>query len=314
MESRSGSRDEEPLVSVIIPSFGRAQYLGDAIESVRRQSYPRREILVVDDGSVAGDVAAVARQYDDVRYLWQEHAGVCDARNLGVRESRGELLVFLDSDDELLPDALAEGVQAMAAHAECAFVYGRCEWMNADGTTIAGPTLERVTAGHYRALLRSNFIIIDTVMHRRGAFEAVGGFRSEFTAVEDYDLYLRLARRYAVHNHEKLVGRYRRHAENMSGNARVMLAGVVRLLDAEKRTLHDPELRAACDEGIANLRDYWGDKVVTRLRAAARSGRWRAVAREAAPLLRYHPALLGAQVKGALRTRLRRAGGFRRGP
>jgi hypothetical protein len=90
----------------------------------------------------------------------------------------------------------------------------------------------------------------------------------------------------------------------MSGNARVMLAGVVKLLEAERRTLRDPALRAACREGIDNLRGYWGDKVVTRLRAAARGGRWRAAGREAAALLRYHPALLAAQVRGALRTRL----------
>jgi glycosyltransferase involved in cell wall biosynthesis len=304
MVSRSLSQDEEPLVSVIIPSYGRAQYLSDAIESVRQQSHPRREILVVDDGSVASGVADVARRYDDVRYLWQEHAGVCEARNHGVRESRGELLVFLDSDDRLLPNALEDGVRAMASHAECAFAYGRSEWMNADGLTIDGPALEQVVGEHYRALLHSNFIIIDTVMHRRSTFEAVGGFRPRFAAVEDYDLYLRLARRYPVHNHGKLVARYRRHAENMSGNARVMLAGVVRLLEQERQMLRDPELRVACRDGIANLRDYWGDKVVSQLRAAARGGRWRAAGREAASLLRYHPALLAAQVRGALRTRL----------
>src|SRR5215210_2105808 len=94
-----------PLVSVIIPCYNQAHFLGEAIESVLGQSYPNFEIVVVDDGS-PDDTAEVAARYPEVRYICQDNQGLSAARNTGLGQSEGEYVVFLDADDRLLPEAL----------------------------------------------------------------------------------------------------------------------------------------------------------------------------------------------------------------
>ena len=116
------SGDYQPqLVSVIVPTYNRATLVAESLESVRRQSYRPLEVLVADDGSVE-DIAAIVdefqRQNDQdasfqVRFLRQSHAGVSAARNLGLIESRGEFIQFLDSDDVLHPQKVMAGVQAL---------------------------------------------------------------------------------------------------------------------------------------------------------------------------------------------------------
>lgn len=99
-----------PLVSVIIPAYNAARYLGEALDSVRAQSYDNFEIIVVDDGST-DETGAVAQSRSEVRYRWQQNAGTGAARNEGVEMARGELLAFLDSDDVWSPDKLAKQVE-----------------------------------------------------------------------------------------------------------------------------------------------------------------------------------------------------------
>ncbi|HWO47940.1 MAG TPA: glycosyltransferase family A protein, partial [Solirubrobacterales bacterium] len=112
-----------PLVSVVIPCWNQAHYLGEAIESALSQSYPSLEVIVVDDGS-EDNSAAVAARFPGVRCLRQGNSGVAAARNRGLAEAGGEYAVFLDADDRLLPDALAVGVRELEARPETAFAAG----------------------------------------------------------------------------------------------------------------------------------------------------------------------------------------------
>src|SRR5690348_13396065 len=107
-----------PRVSVVIPSYNSAQYVGAAIESVLVQTVPDVEILVVDDGSKDATREVVARYGDRARYLYQENAGVAVARNHGIRESSGEWIGFLDADDTWLPQKLERQLAALAAAPE----------------------------------------------------------------------------------------------------------------------------------------------------------------------------------------------------
>src|SRR5918994_1694671 len=99
------SRERSPLITVVIPCYNQAHFLGEAIESVLSQSYPHHEIVVGDDGST-DDTSEVASRYDGVRLVRQENRGLAGARNTGIRHSEGDYLVFLDADDRLLPEAL----------------------------------------------------------------------------------------------------------------------------------------------------------------------------------------------------------------
>lgn len=94
---------EPGLVSVIIPSYNRGYIVGKSIESVLAQSYRQIEVIVVDDGSTDNTREVVAGFDDRVRYFYKENGGVSTARNLGLRECRGEFIALLDSDDLWLP-------------------------------------------------------------------------------------------------------------------------------------------------------------------------------------------------------------------
>lgn len=103
-----------PLVSVIIPCYKQAQYLAEAVDSVLRQTYPRVEAVVVNDGS-PDDTDAVAQRYGDrIRYVWRANGGISAARNTGIASSRGDYLKFLDSDDYLHPEQVAWQMEALA--------------------------------------------------------------------------------------------------------------------------------------------------------------------------------------------------------
>src|SRR5215204_1671374 len=103
-----------PLVSVVIPCYKQAHFLGEAIESVLAQSYPNFEIIVVDDGS-PDNTSEVAASYPRVRLVRQENQGLSAARNSGLSRSEGEYVVFLDADDRLLPGALQVGLECLEA-------------------------------------------------------------------------------------------------------------------------------------------------------------------------------------------------------
>src|SRR5690606_15764736 len=149
LEGGGGRAGQDPLVSIVIPCYNHARFLGEAIESALGQTYPRVEVVVVDDGST-DDTAAVVVRYPAVRYVRQANAGLAAARNAGLRASTGELLVFLDADDRLTPGALEEGLRCLRARPECAFVYGAYRWIEADGTFHdIGWAASRVFEDHY---------------------------------------------------------------------------------------------------------------------------------------------------------------------
>src|SRR3712207_793010 len=172
--------DNTPLVSVVIPCYNQAHFLGEAIESVLAQSYPNFEIIVVDDGS-PDNTSEVARSYPEVRLVRQENQGLSGARNAGLACSEGEYVVFLDADDRLLPEALETHLKYLEAHPERAFVSGTSRYIAADGSPL--PTPPRlpprlhVEGDHYLVLLHRCYIWPPAVvMYRRAVLETVGGF------------------------------------------------------------------------------------------------------------------------------------------
>jgi glycosyltransferase involved in cell wall biosynthesis len=101
-------------VSVIIPTYNRADYVVEALRSARAQTYPRKQIIVVDDGS-RDDTARRVAEFEGVEYLYQENRGQGAARNRGLRSARGEFIASLDSDDLWDEDFLARGVECLEA-------------------------------------------------------------------------------------------------------------------------------------------------------------------------------------------------------
>ena len=280
-----------PLVSVIVPCFNQARFLTDALASVARQTYAHREVVVVDDGSTDGPGGIVAG-FPDVRCRRQDNRGTAMARNRGFRESRGVYVVFLDADDRLLPDALAAGVDGFEQHQEAGLVYGHVRLLSADGTDCGCPPQSAVPRGHYRELLRGNYIWTPgVVMYRRAVVDAVGGFDPRAGGSADFDLNIRIARQWSIHCHGQLVLEYREHPESQSGDPAYMLRSAVSVRRRHRRYVRrSRNERAALAEGIRAVQRDYGERLLDRLALRARAGDWRLVFRCLPTLLRYHPA------------------------
>lgn len=284
---------QQKLVSVVIPCYKQAHFLGEAIQSVLAQTYAFVEIIVVDDGS-PDDTAAVANRYPRVRYVRQQNKGLSGARNTGLRESKGEFLIFLDADDRLLPEAAQIGVAALDARPDCGFVSGHTRYITSGGVLL--PHQQPCSdcpedPDRYADLLRRNFMPVHTIMYRRAVFERVGDFDTSLKSSEDYDLSLRVAREFPIHCHCREVAEYRQHDASMTFDSARMLKSTLRVLRAQRQFVRGNEgRRAAYKTGIRFYEELYGDMLVETMRARVRGRvRWGETARDLFVLLRYSP-------------------------
>jgi glycosyltransferase involved in cell wall biosynthesis len=259
IRSKNVIMPESGLVSVIIPCYNQAQFLPEAIESALAQTYPHREIIVVDDGSSDG-TAKMAADYAALQYIRQENSGVSAARNAGLKQSRGEYLVFLDADDRLLPNALEIGVDCLRQHRDCAFASGHCRLIVADGSLLAEPEQPHVPSEHYLELLRGNYIWCPgSVIYRRSTFDSVHGFDPSLSPGADYDLYLRITRNSPVFCHNQFVADYRLHSSSMSADHSLMLREALKALDTQWDYVKRSDDRIdAFTAGRKHWQDYYG--------------------------------------------------------
>jgi len=214
-----------PAVSVVIPAFNRAHVLPRALGSVLAQTFGDFEVLVVDDGSTDGTADVVAAGRDPrVRCVRQaRNAGVAAARNRGIRESRAPLIAFLDSDDEWLPEKLAEQVAVFRRQPDrMGLAYTGVETVHEDGSTSVQRPRGRGDA--YRTLLWTNAIHGggSNVMIRRDVVAAVGFFHEGVPAIEDYDYWIRIARFFTVDFVEAPLIRY--HDRQIAGRRSLAIA------------------------------------------------------------------------------------------
>jgi glycosyltransferase involved in cell wall biosynthesis len=295
------------FVSVVVPCYNQARFLAEAIESALSQTYADLEIVVVDDGSQDDTPkvgAAYVRKDSRVRLIRQENRGLAGARNRGLAEARGEYVVFLDSDDRLLEEALEVGVRELEANPDCAFVSGHYRPISAEGDAYAVPQQDRVGGDHYLALLRDNYISMPaSVMYRRWVFEEVGGFDGSVDAAADWDLYLRVARRFPIYHHGRVVADYRWHGANMTADPALMLRATVSVLRGQRQHVEgNKNYEEAYEEGIKLFREHNGMNLAKEIRSSVRRRDAGRALRGALVLARYYPRGLSfALDKGSLR-------------
>ena len=280
-----------PLVTVVIPCYNQAHFLGEAIESVLSQTYPNLEIIVVDDGSTDNTAEVGERYGNRVRVVRQENQGLSGARNSGFKEAQGEYMVFLDADDRLLPGALATGLRHLDAHTECAFVSGYCKVMAADGSPIGEWRHHPADDDPYIALLKKCYIPAHSaVMYRQGVFASVGGFDTSLEACEDYDHYLRVARKFPIHHHGVPIVECRRHEANMTRKSALMLRETLKVLRSQREHLKNDERRKeACKHGVRYEQAHWGNPLADEIRVDIRDREWKRAIEGILVLLWYYP-------------------------
>src|SRR5262245_6437152 len=174
------------IVSVIMPTWERADVIERAIASLLGQSYARWECIIVDDGSTDGTAETVKRYLVDSRftYLRQDHGGVGSARNKALTNARGGIIAYLDTDNEWLPGYLAAVVSTFSADPdlECAYT---AQIFNDIG---AGFCHVRCEPFDQQRLTRENFIDLNVFAHRREVYDALGGFDEQLDRLGDWDL------------------------------------------------------------------------------------------------------------------------------
>ncbi len=212
--------DSEPLVSVIIPTFNRARYLREAVDSVLRQTYSHWELIIVDDGSTDETQSNLETIADArVQVVRRPHEGnVARARNVGLERARGRYVAFLDSDDRWMPSKLQLQVTDLATKAGNRWSYTYYEQIGEHGENVPFPRHMRrrpCEGWILEGLLRGEaWVATSTVLVERDLMADIGGFDEALAFSEDYDAFIRLAMRSEVSLVAFPCARYRVHPGN----------------------------------------------------------------------------------------------------
>lgn len=186
-------------VSVIVPTFNRANYLAECLDSLLAQTVTLLEILVIDDGSEDATAEVVARYGNRIKYIHKENGGKPSAVNLGLTHARGDLIWLFDDDDVALPDATENRLAALAATPGAGFVYSG-HYLGTDGAdkriVIGRPNLppEYPAERFFLEIMRGCFFHLATALVRREYYETLNGLDPALFSGEDYDFQIRLAR------------------------------------------------------------------------------------------------------------------------
>jgi glycosyltransferase involved in cell wall biosynthesis len=221
----------ERRVSVIIPSYNTAPWIGAALDSVFAQTQAAHEVIVVDDGSSDDSLRVLERYGRGVRLISQRHAGIGAARNRGARAASGDDLLFLDGDDVLEPQAIERQIAVSSRCPEAGFVAGEGV-MFADDRVLTRSLQQIVAPGidphgtsdgiacgrcHLDILAQNPVVSVGQVLIPRAVFGRVGGFAERNWFAEDWDLWLRISRHHPVAFHTGPVLRYRHRPTAFSG-------------------------------------------------------------------------------------------------
>ena len=223
-------------VSVIIPTFNRADLITRALDSVTLQSRPISEVIVVDDGSDDGTQDIIRRDYPHVRLITQVNGGVSRARNTGIRNAGGDWIAFLDSDDAWLPEKMERQISTLAIHPEYKIVHNDEIWIRR-GKRLKQKLKHRKFGGFiFSRCLPICVISPSASLIHRSVFDAVGLFDESLPACEDYDMWLRICSRYPVlYIDEELIVKYGGHPGQLSGKFwgmdRFRIRAIAKLLD-----------------------------------------------------------------------------------
>jgi len=247
-----------PLVSVIIPTHNRAWSLARAVDSVLAQDHADFELIVVDDGSTDQTPELLSGYGDRLTVIRQPNRGVSAARNAGIGLAKGELIAFLDSDDQWLVPKLTAQVAFFRDNPEAMICQTQEVWIRNGVRVNPGRRHAKRGGDIFIPSLDLCLVSPSAVMMRRGLFEAVGLFDTSLPVCEDYDLWLRVSCRFAVHLVDQaLVVRHAGHGDQLSSRSqqdKYRIESLKKILALD--CLSDTRRRAAAATLIQKCRIY----------------------------------------------------------
>lgn len=278
---------ELPLVTVIIPTFNRLQWIPVCLDSIKAQTYPHIETLVIDDGSSDGTVDWL-KSHADYSFAGvheqPKNGGASVARNDGIRLARGQLIAFIDSDDALLPNHIETAVKVFRDHPNTGLFCCDSTIIDSDGEVLfGGRTWHQIQSESRNHPLQSGFRSLNNIFEfshifpgftlSKAVFDKVGDFDQSIFPMDDYDLMLRVAGAgYGVYYFDEPLALRREHTGQCSG-----VANSVDTCRKQMRALHaalqrNPELWNASSTIKRRLGSAKMELALSRMVAGERAG------------------------------------------
>jgi len=255
-EHMNKSSENSPLVTVIVPCYNHEQYITQSIESIYEQHYKNFELLVFDDGSTDNSANILKHLSKTYGFYFESHKNMGLARTLNkaIAMSKGKYITFLASDDLMLPNKLETLIKAMEELDETyAIVCGNALFMDDDSNTITlekhgkqfSTFIEYYTSnrtdinihsnfGTYATLLSGNYLPAMSTLYRKQALESVALF-TEDIPIEDWDIYMKISKKYNMKYVDTIVAKYRWHdSNNFKVNKSGMNIGMLKILEKER--------------------------------------------------------------------------------
>ncbi len=238
---------QNPLVSVIIPTFNRGWVIREAIDSVLNQTFGSFELIVVDDGSTDNTLDILAAYQDLITLIRQRNRGVSAARNRGVDSASGRFVAFLDSDDLWLPQKLNRQIEFFDSNPDALICQTEETWFR-DGVRVnPGKRHRKVSGMIFGPSLHLCLVSPSAVMIKRSLFDEVGFFDESLPACEDYDMWLRVGYKHPIFLIDTpLIIKRGGHADQLSKNPaldKYRIKALKKILD--QNVLSEKQHRAA---------------------------------------------------------------------
>jgi GT2 family glycosyltransferase len=288
---KSQNAAETPAISVVIPAYNAAEFIGQALDSVFSQTRPPREVIVVDDGSEDQTPDVVAKYAGKVKYMRKERGGPASARNVGIRAASGEWIAFLDGDDVWLP-TLLEALARLSSQTHASLIF--CDSQQLIDGSPSGPSrLESyglkkrlrtlapsgVLLDPFRLFLEERcYIFTPGVLIKKEALLDVGLFDETFYCGEDLDLWLRLSMRYRFAVTGDVLHLRRIHGKNTGYNWWAKVRGDLQVYDKlgqyAPQTTQNPALRKLVAQKKAHAYRDLGALHMARVELTAARTNW----------------------------------------
>jgi len=211
----------EPLISIITPIYNGKQYISEAIESARAQTYKNFEILLINDGSTDNSYEVIKPYLSDTRiiYIEQQNSGVASARNAAISVAKGQYIGFLDQDDLWHKNKLKEQVAILENDKNIALVHSKQDFIDSRGNKINFSWITGGTGYCFTDMFIKNRIAVLTVLIRKTILDEVGLFNEQLSGADDYEMWLRVTLKHPIKYIDTPLAIYRFHDSNISKNS-----------------------------------------------------------------------------------------------
>jgi len=267
-----------PSVTVVIPAYNYGHFIGQALESVRAQTYQNWECIVIDDGSTDNTrdvVTGYAEKDRRIKYVYQKNQGLGASRNTGIRNGAGTYFQFLDADDLIEPRKLEYQAAYLEQHPEVDIVYGDARFFSTENMEARlysmweedKPWMPQVSGKGREvlmALIRANMMVVNAPLIRRGVIESVGFFDGRVKGVEDWDYWIRCAvqgKQFHYQDWKGTLALVRSHPSSMSKDRREMIKRGLLVRKKAERIITEVDIlklnraRTAEDEALLGLEE-----------------------------------------------------------